>query len=489
MGHELYCAGHLIQAAVAWQRFLGDARLVEVAQRVVDHILTVFGPNKRAGTPGHPEIEMALVELYRLVGDRRYLDLAQFFVDQRGRGLLGANPRFGGSAYYQDRVPVRDSEEVEGHAVRALYLTAGVADLFLETGEDALLQALTRQWRDLVDRKLYITGGAGARHEGEAFGHPYELPNDRAYCETCAAIASIMWSWRMLLATGQGQYGDLIERTLFNGFLSGVSLDGERFFYVNPLLSYGRPELIGRGGHERREWYYVACCPPNVMRLLGSLGGYVASSSDDGVQLHQYVSGTVDLGNVALRVETSYPWDGRVAITVMRTPSTAWTLRLRRPAWSGPGTRLAFAGNLVEQDGYFVLRREWQAGDRVELELDMAVRLTRADARVEACRSAAAIERGPLVYCLESADNPNVDVLAVVLDTNGALEAHARPDVLGGVTTIQACGHVPLPAAFLYEPWDGNPPPSGDHVDLTAVPYYAWANRTPGAMRVWIPTL
>ena len=380
MGHELYCAGHLIQAAVAWQRCCGDARLLRVVERLVDHIMTVFGPDKRAGTPGHPEIETALVELYRLTQDRRYLDLAKFFIDNRGHGLLGPVPRWGGSAYYQDRVPVREAEEVEGHAVRALYLTAGVADLYLETGDEALLRALERQWRDMVNRKLYITGGAGARHEGEAFGQPYELPNDRAYCETCAAIASIMWSWRMLLATGQGQYADLIERTLFNGFLSGIALDGERFFYVNPLLSNGLGEVIGRGGHERRPWYLVACCPPNVMRLLGSLPQYCASSDARGVQLHQYVAGSVSVGAVELRLDTEYPWQGAVALTVERTAAEPWTLSLRRPGWCAVAT-VVCNGSSVEPplvDGYWQLDRTWQVGDRVALTLEMPVRLTRA---------------------------------------------------------------------------------------------------------------
>jgi len=481
-GHELYCAGHLIQAAVAWQRCAGDSRLLDVARRVVDHVMTIFGPSLRPGTPGHPEIELALVELYRATDDRRYLDLAQFFVDHRGNGLLGPNPRFGGSAYYQDRVPVRDSTELEGHAVRALYLTTGVADLFVETGEAALFVALERQWRDLVERKLYITGGIGARHQGEAFGQPYELPNDRAYAETCAAIASITWSWRMLLITGHGQYADLIERTLFNGFLSGMSLDGERYFYVNPLASPGLPEVLGRGGHERREWYFVACCPPNVMRLIGSLGQYVATSDASGVQLHQYMSGTVTADRIALQVQTDYPWDSRIMITVAQTDGPC-SLRLRIPAWCKTPTINGTA--VTTSEGYASVERTWQPGDRIELDLPMPPRLTRAHSRMESTTASVAIERGPLVYCLEQCDH-SANIQDVSIDPSGQIQTEWRPDLLGGVVTVTASGHARQPPSGLYEPFDA-PRPAAKPVSLTAVPYFAWANRAPGAMRVWIP--
>ena len=272
-GHELYCAGHLFQAAVAHHRATGEDRLLTIARRFADYLDSVFGPGRRTATPGHPEIEMALIELSRETGERRYLELATFFIDQRGRGWLGGG-RFNSSAYFQDRVPVRDAAVVEGHAVRALYLTTGLTDLYLETGDPALLAALNRQWRDLVAGKLYVTGGVGARHNAESFGQPFELPNDLAYCETCGAIASVMWSWRMLLATGQARYADLIERTLYNAVLAGVSLSGERYFYVNPLASTGEVEHLHRGGCRRQPWHLVACCPPNVMRLFASLGHY-----------------------------------------------------------------------------------------------------------------------------------------------------------------------------------------------------------------------
>ena len=443
-GHELYCAGHFIQAAVAWQRHGGDGRLLTVAQRLVDHMLTIFGPDKRVGVPGHPEIELALVELYRLTRDARYLDLARFFVDHRGHGLLGPHPRFGGSAYYQDRVPVRESSEVEGHAVRALYLTSGVTDVYLETGERALLDALLRQWTDLVAHKLYITGGAGSRHNGEAFGHAYELPTERAYCETCAAIASIMWSWRLLLATGEARFADLIERTLFNGFLSGVSAAGDRFFYVNPLMSSGESEIVGRGVIQRQPWFLVACCPPNVMRVLASLGAYLATSSDDGVQIHEYIPASVRApSGVQLRLTTEYPWHGDVRIFVEQSPPDEWTLELRIPYWAEDvHLRVNDADvPLSHSTGYVSIRRAWRSGDRVDLSLPVVPRITEPHPRIDSTRGCVAIERGPLVYCIEQADHTSFDsVLDMHLDPHVALEEIWRPDLLGGLMTVAAAG-------------------------------------------------
>ena len=497
-GHELYCAGHLIQAAVAWQRFAGDSRLLEVARRVVDHILGVFGPSKRATTPGHPEIELALVELYRETSERKYLELAQFFVDQRGHGLLGPS-RFGGSAYYQDRVPVREASEVEGHAVRAMYLTTGVADVYLETCESTLLEALDRQWHDMVERKLYITGGAGSRHSGEAFGHAYELPNERAYCETCAAIGSIMWNWRMLLATAASRFADVIERTLYNGFLSGVSPNGCGFFYVNPLMSRGRPEVVGRGLIQRGPWFSVACCPPNVMRLLATLAHYFVSHDANGVQIHQYAPATVSVDlepgrRVAARMETDYPWDGRIRVTVEDAPGGEWTLRLRVPAWCAePTLRLNGSADVAAarqgSDGYVAIDRTWSVGDQVELDLPMPVRLTQGHPRIDGLRGSVAIERGPVVYCIEQCDQPSTDLLDIRLDAGRGLEPTWRPELLGGVVTVQFSG-TSLDCGgneALYRPLrpsDG----VGQPVEVTAIPYFAWANREPGAMRVWIPT-
>lgn len=492
-GHELYCAGHLAQAAVAWHRYAHDDRLLRVVQRIFDHVMSIFGPDRRVGTPGHPEVELALVELYRVTNDRRYLELAQFFVDKRGYGVLGPNPRFGSTAYYQDRVPVRQSTEIEGHAVRALYLTSGVTDLYLETGEQALLDAMLRQWQDFVGRKLYLTGGAGARHSGEAFGHPYELPTERAYCETCAAIASIMWNWRLLLATGEARCADLVERTLYNGFLSGVSLDGGRYFYVNPLLSRGVPEVVGRGVIERQPWFHVACCPPNVMRTLASLDGLIASCDDEGgVQIHQFMPCTIRGDAVSLRLVTDYPWRGSIVVDVDVAPAEPWTLQLRRPEWA---TRVELRLNggaldaVVQPNGYLGVRRTWQVGDRLELELPVEPRLIEPHPRVESTRNCVAIERGPLVYCLEHVDNASVDVLDVAIDAAAELRDGAACDALGGAITVRAQGSVRSLDGWsdsTFRPY-GAPAAPSQSTDLTAIPYYAWANRGPGPMRVWIP--
>jgi DUF1680 family protein len=497
-GHELYCAGHLMQAAVAFQRCAGDGRLLGVVRRLVEHIGTVFGPDKRAGTPGHPEVEMALVEVHRETGEATYLDLAKFFVDQRGRGLLGPSP-IGGRAYYQDRVPVRETADLEGHAVRALYLASGVADVYLETGDQALLESLDRQWQDFVEHKVSVTGGAGARYDGEACGRPDELPNEAAYNETCAAIASIMWNWRMLLATGEARFADQIERTLYNGFLSGVSLDGERFYYINPLLSRGEVVGAGRRSRDRQPWYRVACCPPNVMRLLASLGHYFATVGPAGLQIHQY--GPADIAaelapgrEVAVSVATDYPWDGRIALTITQTDDQPWELRLRRPGWcTAPGLRVA--GQSVDVAGggadYMAIERVWHVGERVELTLPMPPRLVEANPRLESARDSAAIERGPMVYCLEQCDSPTAPVLGVQIDTAAPLESSFQPDLLGGVSIVRAQGFCtstePWSDGSLYRPLvpaDTTPP---EPLTLTAVPYYAWANREPGAMRVWIP--
>jgi len=480
-GHELYCAGHLMQAAVAFQRCAGDGRLLGVVQRLVDHIRTLFGPDRRAGTPGHPEVEMALVEVYRETGEPRYLELAQFFVDQRGRGLLGPSP-IGGRAYYQDRIPVRETTELEGHAVRALYLASGVADVYLETGDQALLESLCRQWQDFVARKVSVTGGAGARYDGEAFGRPYELPNESAYNETCAAIASIMWNWRMLLATGEARFADQMETTLYNGFLSGVALDGERFYYINPLLSRGEVTGAGRRSRDRQPWYRVACCPPNVMRLLASLGHYFATVSPAGLQIHQYGSAEIDTElppgrAIGVSVQSEYPWDGRIVLTVTRTDSQPWELRLRRPGWC-PAAELQVAGRSVAITStgadYIAIERVWQVGERVELTLPMPPRLLEANPRLESTRDCAAIERGPLVYCLEQCDSPTAAVLGVQIDTRAPLDASFQPDVLGGVSIVRARGVAaptdPWSDGGLYRPLVADEPTPREPLTLTAVP-------------------
>ena len=497
-GHELYCAGHLIQAGIAYHRAIGDSRLLDVSRRFADYIDSVFGPDKRPGTPGHPEIETALIELYRHTGDRRYLRLAGYFLDQRGRGDLGPG-RFG-PEYHQDRVGVRDATTMEGHSVRQLYLTAGVADLFLETGEQALHDALIRQWRDLTEHHLFVTGGVGSQHRGEAFGEPYDLPNENCYCETCAQIASIMWNWRMLLMTGEARFADLLELTMYNGFLSGVSLDGRGFFYVNPLQSSGKDQDSGRKQAERQEWWNCACCPPNVMRLIASLGHYFATGDSTGLQVHQYGGCTIESQTgsgqrIVLRMETEYPWQGLVKIVVDQTPSAAWRLSLRVPAWC---EHASLRVNGQEWDAptvpgsYVTVDRAWQKDDEVQLDLAMPPRMVQGNPRIEAIRGRVAIRRGPVVYCLEQADQEqSTDITEVEIDPSSPIQDTWQGDLLGGVTTLALAGF-----AIDNSRWHGNlymSVASSDEVArkptrLTAVPYFAWANRGPNAMRVWVPT-
>ncbi|MEA2583967.1 MAG: uncharacterized protein QOF33_2052, partial [Thermomicrobiales bacterium] len=392
--HELYCAGHLIQAAVAHRRATGKTSLLDVARRFADHICDVLGPaeaGKQPGTDGHPEIEMAMVELARETGDRRYLDQARYFLDVRGRGLVG------GDEYHQDHRPFRGFDAMVGHAVRILYLNAGAADVYAETGDPALLATLERLWQNTARRRMYVTGGLGARHEGEAFGDDYELPNARAYTETCAAIGSAMWNWRMLLLTGEAKYADLLEWTLYNAFLPGLALDGWSYFYVNPLADEGR--------HRRRPWFACACCPPNAARTLASVAGYFSTVSDDGIQVHLYAQGTADISlpdgrTVRLRQRTRYPWDGDVALEVDGEGDFALSVRL--PAWCENGAAVEVNGEPVRAEvrpgSYLRLQRTWLPGDVVRLRLPMPARLIEPHPRVVENAGRWAVARGPLVY-------------------------------------------------------------------------------------------
>ncbi|MFG1924173.1 glycoside hydrolase family 127 protein [Cryptosporangium sp. NPDC048952] len=499
--HELYCAGHLIQAAVAASRAGVGARLLPLARRFADLLVTRFG--EVDGVCGHPEIETALVELYRVTGHRPYLDLAARFVDLRGHGLLGDEPKFG-ARYYQDHEPVRDADEVTGHAVRQLYLLAGVVDVAVETADSSLLEAATRLWESAFDTKTYLTGAHGSRHRDEAFGDPYELPSDRAYAETCAAIASFSWNWRMLLATGGHRYADELERVLYNGIAGSTALDGRHYFYSNPLqLRTGHDGSHEDAPSQRLSWYSCACCPPNLARLVASLQCYVATVSDTGVQVHLYAQGHVVTPHGELVVSTDYPWDGRVSITVTPSePGAEWTLALRIPGWC-PSPLLN--GEPVASE-YAEVTRAWQPGDVVTLDLPMPARVVSAHPRVDAIRGCAALLRGPLVYCLEQTDLP-ADVLLddVSLDASAPVDAAPGGDafsgaapggdaVAGGIAPIvlRAVGRHRDPAgAPLYRAGGGaaeGGPAAGAPVVLTAVPYFLWANRAAGAMRVWVPT-
>jgi uncharacterized protein len=495
--HEMYCAGHLIQAAVAHARALGDAQLLAVARRFADHLVDVFA-GREEGIDGHPVIETALVELYRQTGHRPYLSLAAQFVDQRGRGLIGDSGF--GRRYLQDHMPVRDSAALAGHAVRALYLEAGVVDVAVETGDDELLASSVTRWDDMVAGRTSLTGGVGSRHSGESFGDALELPPDRAYNETCAAIASIQWSWRLLLATGESRYADLIERTLLNAVGAAVSADGRRFFYVNPLQrrdNHYEEDDPGR----RREWFSCACCPPNIMRLLASLGHYLATAAGDVLYVQQFADATVeaDLAGGVLRVgmTSGYPWTGTVSLEVRSAPPGACGLGLRVPGWSRDA-RLSVNGGQIAPDpahpGYLVIRRQWAPGDVLRCDLNVGPRLTFPGRRIDALRGTAAVQRGPLVYCFEQADQPggvSVEDLAL---SDGDLAATARDlPPIGRTVTVQSRAAHLDPASQPGQPglpYFSEPDPgtaAGDRVTAVAVPYFQWDNRDGRAMRVWMP--
>jgi uncharacterized protein len=502
--HELYCAGHLMQAAVAGRRAAGDVTLLRVATRFADHLVKDLPPD---ALDGHPEIETALAELYRETGTRPYLDLAARMIAGRGREQLPLKGHHG-PGIRQDRVPLREATTVEGHAVRAVYLAAGAADVAAETRDADLLAALDRQWRDMVATKTYLTGGLGSVWYGEQFGGPHELTPETAYCETCAAIGSVQWSWRMLLATGDAAYADLMERTLHNAVLPGISLGGDRFFYVNALRvrAGANPDDRRAAARGRQAWYGTACCPPNVMRLLSSLDHYVATRSADGIQLHLYASGTVRAGDVLLDVQTDYPWTGRIEVTVRETPDHPWTLALRIPAWAdgagvnGEPLRIpAWAdgagvnGEPAASGGYHEVRRTWRPGDRITLDLPVHPRLTVAVPRLDVARGQVAVERGPLVYCLEQTDHPGiiVDDLRVAADPDlrDGLPIAGLP---GEVVPVLARGwvqaHHETDAGFPYR--TATTPREPEHMgpaNLTFVPYYTWANRGAGPMTIWAP--
>jgi DUF1680 family protein len=490
-GHELYCAGHMIQSAVARLRTHGSDAYVEAAIRLADHVVREFGPDGRDGIDGHPEIEVALAELGRATGDRRYLEQARLFVERRGSGRLDEGEI--GSAYFQDDMPVLEADVLRGHAVRALYLSAGAADIADEFGDHDLQDALRRQWTNTVAHRTYITGGMGSRHEGESFGDDFELPSDRAYSETCAGVASIMFSWRMLLADGDEKYADLIERTLFNVIAASPDEAGTAFFYVNPLQR-NLPGVPGNADRPsprasssmRAPWFEVACCPPNVARTLAGLAAHVATRDGRGVQLHQYAPTEIRTvlpdGEIALRVETDYPLDGRVVVTVDRAPGTAWTLSLRIPAWAA-GARATVNGEAARVEGPRLdVRRPFAAGDVVELVLPMTPRWTRPDHRIDALRGTVAVERGPLVLCAESVDLAEpAALLDLEVDTTAAPTAKGDGAEIGVV--VRPAAEREWPYARALDDPSSHPTPGS----LRLVPYHRWAERGPSTMRVWLP--
>ncbi len=498
--HELYCIGHLIQAGVAHKRATGGDELFAVARRAADCVVRDFA-DRRKDTDGHPEIEMALVELYRETGTAAYLDLARQLVDARGHGVLDVKGNFD-SAYFQDATPVREQSTVVGHAVRALYLLAGVVDVYLETGERALLDAAVRQWESMTATKTYLTGAVGSRFDGESFGEEYELPPDLAYGETCATIAGVMVSWRLLLATGDSRFADAIERALHNLLAGATSVGRDAFFYSNPLQRRAaRPAAGDESSRPRADapgtrppWFMCACCPPNIMRTIASLGAYVASRTPDGVQIHQYLPAAIRTDVAALRVATRYPLDGAVELTVEATREQPWTLALRVPAWCrGASATVNGVPVPVDGGGYLRITRAWAAGDVVAFSMPMPVRLTVTHPAADAVRGAVAIERGPVVYCLESHDQPaGVDLNRVELIAGEALAEQYHDNFLGGgpAVLVTAAGFARDDGGWGGRGWatlGEQPPPAGRDVVLTAVPYHLWANRGPSVMRIFVP--
>uniref|UniRef100_A0A7C3RMU1 Glycoside hydrolase family 127 protein n=1 Tax=Dictyoglomus thermophilum TaxID=14 RepID=A0A7C3RMU1_DICTH len=475
--HELYCAGHLIQAGIAHHRTSGKDTLLNIAKRFADHIDHVFGPGKKEGTCGHPEIEMALVELYRETGDKRYLNLAKFFIDERGKGLIG------GETYHIDHKSFRELTEIVGHAVRALYLNCGATDLYLETGEKELMEALERLWKNFVEKKMYITGGAGARHEGEAFGEEYELPNDTAYAETCAAIGSFMWNFRMLLAKGEGRFADIMEQTLYNGLLSGISLNGKEYFYVNPLENNGE--------HIRKPWFACACCPPNIARLIASIPGYFYTTSEEGIWVHLYGENEAQIPwrdkEVRLIEKTNYPWEGNIEFEIKTEGE--YKIFLRIPSWA-KGYTIKINGNHLNtkeiRNGYIEIENQWKEGDKINLRLPMEIEIIESHPKVKDNIGKVAIKRGPIVYCMEQVDNSWGDPRYMEISEYN-LKAELS-EILGGIVTIKGKGKIinsRIWESNLYLPKE-EVEKNKKEVEFIAIPYYAWANREKGPMTVWI---
>lgn len=508
--HELYTAGHMIEAAVAYYRATGKRRFLDTMCRFADLIATVFGtePGKIRGYDGHQEIELALVKLYEATGEDKYLRLSKYFIDERGQSpnffdIEQSKPdykkHFPGEvsigavrSYNQAHKPVREQDTAEGHAVRAVYMLTAMADLAALTRDKELFKACKRLWNNIIQKRMYITGGIGSVADGEAFSFDYDLPNDTMYTETCASIGLIFFAERMLKADPKGCYADIMERALYNNVLAGMSLDGRSFFYVNPLEVW--PEASDKSVNKkhvkavRQKWFGCACCPPNVARLLGSLGQYIYTVNTDSLYVHLFIGGEakVDIAGTKIKIRqtTNYPWDGKILLEVMPEEETEFDVSLRIPGWSDSYNISVNGVNYPVQaeGGYARLKRIWKQGDRVELNLDIQAKLMQSNPLVRSNAGKVAIQRGPLVYCLEEMDN-GANLSAISIPVDAKLEASFDPDTAGGAVVIKA-------NAFRTEEWKGelystakiNEKP----VTVEAVPYCVWGNRKPGEMSVWI---
>lgn len=485
--HELYNSGHLFEAAAAHFAATGKRNLLDIATKNADLLVDSFGPGKLTIPPGHQIVETGLIKLYRITGNVKYLQLAKYFLDLRGdpntHALYGA--------YAQDHIPVTQQTEITGHAVRAVYMYAGMTDIAAIYGAPAYLKAVNSIWTNLTERKMYITGGIGAKHEQEALGADYELPNLTAYCETCAAIGNVYWNNRLFALTGDAKYYDVIERSLYNGLLSGISLDGKSFFYVNPLEANGK-FTFNQGAKTRQSWFDCSCCPTNLVRFIPSLPGLVYAQQKDDLFVNLYISSKakVSVNNNPLTIEqqSDYPWQGDVNIIINPENPERFTLKLRIPGWAQnqplPGSLYSYTDIVKDKIvitvngkktkfsthlGYAAITRNWKAGDRVTIKLPMTIRLVIANEKVNDDRDKAALEFGPIVYCVEGIDNDNLDDLT--LPDNITLKVEKRNDLLNGVNIIT--GDVPADSVKGF-------------LEFTAVPYYAWSNRGPGSMKVWL---
>lgn len=487
LSHEFYNLGHMVEGAVAHYQATGKRNFLDIAIKYADCVCREIGngPEQKKYVPGHQIAEMALVKLYMVTGDKKYLDQAKFFLDTRGYTSQK-------DAYSQAHKPVVEQDEAVGHAVRAVYMYSGMADVAAITGDSSYIKAIDKIWDNIVSKKIYITGGIGARHAGEAFGNNYELPNLSAYCETCAAIGNVYMNYRLFLLHGDAKYFDVLERTLYNGLISGVSLDGGSFFYPNPLSSSGK--------YSRKPWFGCACCPSNVSRFIPSLPGYVYAVKDDQVYVNLFLSNKaelkVDKKKIILEQETDYPWKGDIRLKIAQGNQN-FTMKLRIPGWVRgnvlPGDLYAYAdnqkpvyrvsvnGQTVESDvnnGYLSIARKWKKGDVVEVHFDMLPRIVKANPKVEADRGRVAVERGPIVYCAEWPDN-RFNIHSVLLNQHPQFKVTEKPELLYGINQLTTDAQ-----ALSY---DMAGKLVAKDVELTLIPYYAWAHRGEGDMEVWLP--
>ena len=491
--HELYCAGHLIEAGIAYYQATQKRKLLDVAIRFADLIDSIFGPDQRRDVPGHEEIELALVKLYKQTREQRYLDLAEFFIEERGH-TEGREPQ---EYYAQDHLPVREQSEVNGHAVRAMYLFCGVADLAAIKGDQGYYGAMQRIWDDLSLRKMYVTGGIGVTGHGEGFSSGYDLPNERSYSETCASIALAMYNERLTQLHADSRFADLWERVVYNGVLAGVSLDGSLFNYRNPMSTYGANGYHPGGvnadpnhKHHRQDWYACACCPPNVARFIPQVGGAIYGVGRDGVYINQFIGSRtqVDVNGqtVALSIASEMPWQGAMTLSIEPKQATEFTISIRLPEWcDAPEIKVNRSHvSFNEHNGYAKIHRTWKRGDKVEVLMPMAVRRIQAHPFVASNAGRVALQRGPMMYCLEEMDN-EVGVHHLSLPRHAQIAAEYRPNLLGGVTVLKGSAQ--------YRTLDGwgerlyRPAREYDEATFVAVPYYSWDNRVSGAMTVWLP--